>query len=294
MPGQRLADQLVVRRQLRGATILTLHRPAPAPSATKRIPFGRSILDALAADDLLGKVLWSTDCGVTDVEPVAFKQLSEAGLFLVHLDLSGTDRVVACTAVQILRRLGVLVEYDFDVVGPVQRFDTLHANLVYLAAVVCDGSVPLSFRWPVPDRGTCSPWLAAYRDRLGDVIGPWLGESGLSSRLSDAWADLTVAERMLRGLTGIAAHRIALQRLTMRCNSELVSLVSRSATDFELYGDSPLLSSANLEARCAGHNRDLDRLRAEFLDANTAAPIRSGRYDPGHAQSDDRRLADAG
>jgi hypothetical protein len=293
-PESGLARQMVVRRQLHGATILTLHRPAPAPSTARRAPFGTALVEALRDDGLLGHVLWSTDCSVADVDPAAFRTLSDAGLFLVHLDLSGRsdqDKRQACTAVQVLRRLGILVEYDFDLAGPVQRFDAIHENLGYLAAVVCDGSVPLVFRWPVPVTASCSPWLAAYRDRLATVIGPWLGEGGLSARFAEAWADLAVAERMLRGLTGLAAHRIALQRLTMRSNSELVRLVSRSARDFEQCGDTALLEAANISGRCAGIGRTLDQLRMTFLDANADALIRSGdRYDPQH---DRRHLASA-
>lgn len=289
-PEPALARQMVVRRQLHVATILTLHRPAPPPPTARPVPFGSALVEALRDEGLLGHVMWSTECSVADVDPAAFRTLADAGLFLVHLDL-GSDKRRACTAVQVLRHLGILVEYDFDLAGPVQRFDTIHQNLGYLAAVVCDGSVPLAFRWSVPDPAACSPWLASYRDRLATVIGPWLGGSGLSARFGEVWADLVVAERMLRGLTGLAAHRIALQRLTMRSNTELVRLVSRSAEDFERYGDTALLDAANLNGRCAGIGRALDQLQMSFLDANADALIRSGdRYDPHH---DRRQLVPA-
>ncbi len=295
MPEQEgLARQIVVRRQLHGATILTLHRTPPAPSTTGTQPFGTALLEDLESEGFLGHVLWSTDCSTDDVEQRAFRPLAEAGLFLVRLDLgtpgSEARRRQACTAVQVLRQLGILVDYEFDLAGTTApRFDTLHANLAYLAAIVCDGSTPLMFRWPVPDASACSPWLAAYRDRLAGVIGPWLGENGLSAQLSEAWADLVVAERLLRGLSGVAAHRIALQRLTMRCNSELVTLVSRSADDFERYGASPLLDPVNLQARCDGLGRALNQLRTVFLDANAGALIRTdvtvpGGYDPAREQ----------
>jgi hypothetical protein len=281
---------MVVRRQLHGATILTLHRPAPAPPTARPVPFGTALIGALRDEGLLGHVLWSTECSVADVDPAAFRTLADAGLFLVYLDLGG-DKRRACTAVQVLRHLGILVEYDFDLAGPVQRFDTIHENLRYLAAVVCDGSVPLMFRWSVPEPAACSPWLASYRERLATVIGPWLGDSGLSARFGEAWADVVVAERMLRGLTGLAAHRIALQRLTMRSNTELVRLVSRSADEFERCGDTALLDAANISGRCASIGRALDQLRMSFLDANADALIRSGdRYDPRH---DRRHLAPA-
>lgn len=280
-----LEKQIIVRRQLHGATILTLHRAPPEQTTTLAQPFGSAIVASLDNDGLLGHVLWSTECSIADVEQHAFRRLTEAGLFLVRLDLGtpglGARRHQASGAVQVLRQLGVLVEYEFDLAGTTApRFDTLRANLDYLAAIVCDGSTPLLFGWPVPDESRCSPWLAAYRDRLAAVVGPWLDETGVSARLSSAWADLVVAERLLRGLSGVAAHRIALQRLTMRCNTELVTLVSRSAADFERYGDSAVLDSTNILARCESLGRSIDQLGTAFLDANAGALIRTGVATP--------------
>jgi hypothetical protein len=271
-----LDREIVVRRQLHGATIVTLHRVVkPGPR-----PFGQDVVDALAADGLRGHVLWSTDCTIDDVDVREFRRLSDAGMFLVRLDLgtpSGPGpRRQAITAVQVLRRLGILVEYDFELAAPLPRFDAVRRNLDYLAAIVCDGSIPLTFRWPVPEASACSPWLAAYRDRLALAIGPWLDEYGLSARLAEAWADLVVSERLLHNVSGVAAHRIALQRLTMRCNTELITLLTRSARDFETRGDSDLLDTANLRARCAGLGRTLDALNAHFLDLNAGNLIRSG------------------
>jgi hypothetical protein len=271
-----LDREIVVRRQLHGATIVTLHRVVkPGPR-----PFGQDVVDALAADGLLGHVLWSTDCTIDDVDVREFRRLSDAGMFLVRLDLgtpSGPGpRRQAITAVQVLRRLGILVEYDFVLAAPLPRFDAVRRNLEYLASIVCDGSIPLTFRWPVPEESACSPWLAAYRDRLALAIGPWLDENGLSARLAEAWADLVVSERLLHKVSGVAAHRIALQRLTMRCNTELIALLTRSARDFETRGDSDLLDTANLRARCAGLGRTLDALNAHFLDLNAGNLIRSG------------------
>jgi len=272
VPG--LDRQIVVRRQLHGATILTMHRQAPSGPR----PFGQALLDTLQAEGMLGHVLWSTECTVDDVEVREFRRLSDAGMFLVRLDLgmpSGpVQRRQAVTAVQVLRRIGVLVEYDFDLAAPLPRFDVVRRNLDHLAAIVCDGSTPLTFRWPVPDG--CSPWLAAFRERLAATIGPWLDESGLSARLAEAWADVVVSERMLHNVSGVAAHRIGLQRLTMRCNAELISLMTRSARDFESRGDSELLNTANLQTRCAGLGRALDALNANFLEMNAGNLIRSG------------------
>src|SRR6266540_3014435 len=62
--GSRLEREIVVRRQLHGATILTLHREP----VRDRHPFGETIVGDLAAEGLLGHVLWSTDCAIEDVD----------------------------------------------------------------------------------------------------------------------------------------------------------------------------------------------------------------------------------
>lgn len=255
------------RHRLLGATIVALD--------CRSAPFGADVLAELAADGLLGHVLWSTDCEVGQVDPGAFRELAAGGLFEVRLDLgtpTGPDRLrAAMEAAQTLYQLRILVEYDFDLFGPAPRFSSVLSRAAYLRAIVSDGSTPATFRLPA---GTGSPWLSAYQDRLVPAVAPWLGEGGLAGRLRDAWAELTLAERMLRGVTGAAAHRIALQRLTMRSNTALLGLVTDSARDFERYGDSDRLDPAVVSARLAELETSLRALHDSFLNSNTGRDTR--------------------
>jgi hypothetical protein len=264
---------LTLRRfsdRLHGATILTLHCDSVRPGAL----FGEDIVDKLSSEGLLGQVLWSTSCTPADVSAGAFPRLREAGLFLARLDLAGaagnqgrlTELV---TAVQILRRLGILVEYDLDLFGG-SRFAAVRDNLAMLRAIVGDGNTPAVFR-STPADGTCSPWLETFRNRLADAVAPWLEGGGLADQLAEAWAEVLVAERLLLGLYGVAAHRIALQRLTLRCNTELLSLVAGSAADFEASGETALLDQDLLAPRCARLSETMIALRNGFQSANTVA-----------------------
>jgi hypothetical protein len=266
---------LALRRfsdRLHGATILTLHCESARPGAR----FGEDIVDRLSSEGLLGQVLWSTSCTPADVSAGAFPRLQDAGLFLARLDLAGvagnpgrlTELV---TAVQILRRLGILVEYDLDLFGGSPRFAAVRDNLAMLRAIVGDGNTPAVFR-STPADGTCSPWLETFRRRLADAVAPWLEEGGLADQLAEAWAEVLVAERLLLGLYGVAAHRIALQRLTLRCNTELLSLVAGSAADFEASGETALLDQDLIAPRCARLSETMIALRNGFRSANAPAP----------------------
>jgi hypothetical protein len=264
---------LVLRRfsELPGVTVLTLHCDSARPGAL----FGEDIVDRLSSQSLLGEVLWSTSCTPADVSAGAFPRLRAAGLFLARLDLAGVagnpGRLTeVVTAVQLLRRLGILVEYDLDLFGGSPRFAAVRDNLAMLRAIVGDGNTPAVFR-STPADGTCSPWLETFRNRLADAVAPWLEGGGLADQLAEAWAEVLVAERLLLGLYGVAAHRIALQRLTLRCNTELLSLVAVSAADFEASGDTALLDQDLIAPRCARLSETMIALRNGFWSANARA-----------------------
>jgi hypothetical protein len=258
---------------LHGATIRWL----PSAPGIPGQPFGEDVVERLHQDGLLGQVLWSTSCVAADVTVPRFHWLYDAGLILVRLDLdsSAADLRELVTAVQTLHRLGILVEYEVDLFGRSPRFASIRSSLAVLTAICGDGTTPARFR-PGSLVDDCSPWLARFQHRLAIAVEPWLAEDGLSSRLATAWAELVVAERLLLGLTGVAAHHIAMQRLTLRSNMDLLSLVTRSAADFELTGDTDHLDVEHIAKRCAVLDRAITDLQTSFVTAN-AASFSAGR-----------------
>jgi hypothetical protein len=216
---------------------------------------------------------WGTSCTPGRVVSGAFSELDSPALFLVRLDLSGIagDAVrlrELILAVQILRRAGLLVSYELDLFGGSPRFATIRDNLAILRAIVADGTTAAMFTVG-PASGQCSPWVDEYRDRVRAAVEPWL--SGLSDQLAHAWAEVVMGERVIRGLNGVAAHRIALQRLTLRSNTELLNLVADSAREFELTGESRLLDDDIVGPRISLLTESMLALRNRFVAAQATA-----------------------
>ena len=272
---------VVLRRfsdRLHGAAIPTLHCETKRPAAA----FGSDVVEYLTADGLLGRILWSTSCTPADVSPAVFQKLRDSGLFLAKLDLSGVAGNASrlrqvVLAVQVLRRLGILVEYELDLFGGSPRFATVRENIAVLREVVADGRIPAAFTIGSIE-GACSPWLDGYRRRLGGAVEPWLGSEGLSNQLAEAWAEVVVGERLLPGLRGVAAHRIALQRLTMRSNTELLNLVTNSAREFESDGDTRLLDDELVAPRTELLAATMVVLRNGFQASQAAAGVPLTRW----------------
>lgn len=274
----KAGQDAVKMHHVHGATILALHCVDMSAEATVRgRDFGEQILTDLARENLLGHVFWTTGCTPAQVELRCFRRLSEAGLFLVRLDLGGRpgpDRLrTASAAMQTLGQLGILVEYDVELFGPTPRFSTVLEAAGFLRSIVCDGSTPARFGLPIAPGLSYSPWLGHYLERLRPAVEPWLGDEGLSAQLAEAWAEVVVAERLLRGLADIAAHRIRLQRLTMRSNTELLGLVEAGARDFERYGDSERLDPAAIAPSSLSLAVGVRALRDAFVAANAHALI---------------------
>lgn len=250
---------------LYGATIMRL----PPARAVPGRAYGVDMVERLRLDGLLGHVLWTTECLPADVDALAFRRLRDDGLLRVRLHLTGTDRQDLLLAVQTLRRLDVLIEYDLDLFGHAPRFASVRDGIAVLSTITADGTTPALFR--VGPVWNCSPWVASFHRCLAVAAEPWIGENGLSVRLALAWAELVVADRLLLGVASAAAQRIALQRLTMRCNTALLALVSQAAADFELSGETNRLDPATIAAHCAELDQGLTDLRTRFLSPQLAS-----------------------
>jgi hypothetical protein len=155
-----------------------------------------------------------------------------------------------------------------DLFSGTPRFATVRANVAVLRAIAANGTTAALFTVD-GGRDPCSPWLSQYRERLAKAVGPWLEE--LSVPLTDAWAALVAGERLQLRLNGVAAHRIALQRLTLRSNTGLFALVIDSSREFELCGDTTLLEDDVVRPRIAALSATMVALNNKFLEAN---PIR--------------------
>jgi hypothetical protein len=144
----------------------------------------RELAGELAHAGLIGELVWGITCRAEDVDAQQFGALRDAGLFLVAL--SATDAGDGdAAAIATLKALGLLYAYDVEV----------RDHVAFLRSVMGDGSA--------------APPVAS---------GAW---RGLSQRLNRAWVEVTVIERLIGHLDGMARYRRELAALTAASNEEL-------------------------------------------------------------------------
>ncbi len=257
------------------------------------------LVDELDRAGLVGEVVWKISCRAEYVEPELFGTLRDAGLFLVYMGLeSGTDaglevlnkqitKETNAEAIGIMKSLGVLYEYGFMLFDPSSTFESIRENVGFLRGLVGDGTAGATFCRMLPYGGT------PIRDRLrdegrlrGDVkrpdydfldlrlneyhrlldaaVGGWIHGEGVSHQLNWAWNEVTVIERVVGPLDGMARYRRELAALTAASNDELFDFVLDTTVAFEAGDASPLRSERPREV-CARVQEDLLRLRNAFV-----------------------------
>jgi hypothetical protein len=147
-------------------------------------PLRRRWVRELAGELEAAGVVWSIAARPESVEAELFGTLRDAGLFQVVLPASDAGEVDA-RAIAVLKSLGLLYEYDVAVRG----------HVALLRRVMGDGSA--------------APTVSS---------GAW---RGLSQRLNRAWVEVTVIERVVGMLDGMARYRRELAALTATSNDEL-------------------------------------------------------------------------
>jgi hypothetical protein len=152
-----------------------------------------------------------------------------------------------------------------DLFSGTPRFATVRANVATLRAISANGTTAVLFTVEA-GAGPCSPWLTEYRERVAKAVTPWL--EGLCVPLTEAWAALLTGERLQLRLNGLAAHRIALQRLTLSSNTELLKLVDDSSREFEQTGETRLLDPDLVRQRIDVLITKMIALNNKFLDDN--------------------------
>ena len=95
----------------------------------------------------------------------------------------------------------------------------------------------------------------------------WIYNNGLSNELSYAWDELATFARLTSGLSGEAAYKKALAKLTAKVNERLFCFVEETSLAFEV-GDSSQLAPEPVSAYCELTRQELADLRNEFLVAN--------------------------
>jgi radical SAM superfamily enzyme YgiQ (UPF0313 family) len=116
----------------------------------------------LADKHLSGKILWKINCRTDEVEAEVFEFMKHHGLFRVFLGFEeGTDSGLEwmnkkltvsdhIRAVDILKDLGIGIEFGFMLFHPRTTYDSLRKNLRFLENISADGYMPVTFNKMLP------------------------------------------------------------------------------------------------------------------------------------------------
>jgi hypothetical protein len=225
--------------------------------------WARQLLDEMARQDLIGRVLWKINCRADAVDPELLAEMRDAGLYLIYMGLeSGTDAGLRTLgkgitveqnlrAVETLKELGILFDFGFMMLDPSSTFESILYNLDFLRRIVGDGSAAAEFCRMIPYDGTPIKDELERSGRLrGDVCDPdydfldprleqffhsvnealhttgWIhGLQALSPQLKFAWAELAILERLSPELPGLAGYRETLRQITASSNRVLFDVV---------------------------------------------------------------------
>jgi radical SAM superfamily enzyme YgiQ (UPF0313 family) len=259
-------------------------------------------LDELYRQALVGQVVWKINCRADAVEHELFRQMRDAGLYLVYMGLEsgtedgldvlnkGTTVQENLQAVDTLKELGLMFQYGFMLFDPASTFESVRANVGFLRRIVGDGSAAATFCRMLPYDGTpikdelkrsgrlkgdvcdpdydfLDPILEQYFYELHNLlnISGWIhGVRSLSPQLDWAWHEMTVLQRLFPPLEGGKAYREVLRSITKSANTILFEAVEGLADAFQGRGGITPTARA-LESQCQRLLGDLRRERNDFI-----------------------------
>jgi radical SAM superfamily enzyme YgiQ (UPF0313 family) len=267
------------------------------------------LMSRLHDSRLADKAIWKISCRAEYVQADLFRAMRDAGLFLVYMGIeSGVESGLEIlfkqmtiagnvAAVETLKALDLDFSYGFMLFDPSSTFESVRGNIAFLRRIVGDGSAPAVFSRMLPYGGTpirdqlakegrlrgdltrpdyvfLDEKLDAYYRRLHLALKPWIHNNGLANELSYAWDELATFARLTPGLSGEAAYRTALARLTAKANERLFRFVEETSLAFEA-GDMSGLAPEPVAAYCGRTGEELAVLRNEFVAGNLG-PLTEG------------------
>jgi anaerobic magnesium-protoporphyrin IX monomethyl ester cyclase len=270
--------------------------------AVYRREWAPQLIHELHQQGVAERAIWKISCRAEYVEPELFKQLQEAGLYMVYMGLeSGSEEGLSVLhkgisvetnrrAIEILKGLGLLFQYGFMLFDPSSTFESVRTNIDFLRSIVGDGSAGALFCRMLPYGGTpIRDQLAAegrlkgdvvrpdydfldlrlneYHRRLDEAVSHWVHGDGASFQLNTAMHELAVMRRLVGDLDGIDLYEAALRRLTAESNEGLFRFVEETSIRFEA-GDDTMLRPNAVHATCLEIVRRMLKLRNAFVEAN--------------------------
>ncbi len=265
--------------------------------------WSRELLQEIAGQGLIGKMLWKINCRADAVDPQLFAEMRDAGLYMVYMGLeSGSDEGLRTLhkqitveqnirAVETLKMLGIDFDFGFMMLDPSSTFESILDNVAFLRRIVGDGSAAAEFCRMIPYDGTPIKDQLARDGRLrGDVLNPdydfldprlevffrevnealnvtgWIhGMRALSPQLKFAWTELAIMKRLTPSLAGLPEYEVRLRAITRASNAVLMRVVEGLVEECRRGRTSTSISKSLLARQCQGFVEDLLRERNDFV-----------------------------
>ena len=269
--------------------------------------FGRrwvqQFTNALKATDLCGRVLWKISCRPDEIDPALFRELREAGLYLVYLGIeSGNEaglRVLnkkltpddSLKAVSILKSLDLSFGYGFMLFDPSSTIETLKANVTFLRRLTADGCAPVIFGRMMPYAGTpiedelriegrlrgalyapdydfLDPRINLMFQTINCLAPDWSSSADspgyqVGFALQECW----ILKRLFPPIDGLHEYERRLGQIMSDYNAYILRLVEDVIAACE-NGNGEVPSPAEVRAKGVEFSELLIRLRTEFVVEN--------------------------
>src|SRR5262249_2483445 len=297
---RHVVEEMVALHRDRGSTIFLFQDDDFPLYGTVWRRWVADFVNELHHSGLPGRAIWKMNCRADAIDPEVFVSLREAGLYFVYVGLeSGNDEGLQTLpkqitveqnlrAVEILKSLGLVFEYGFILFYPSSTFHSIRTNLLFLRAIVGDGSTAASFCRMLPYDGTAIKDDLQRAGRLrGDVCNPdydfldprvtefydaltsyinlqgWIhGYEGLSMHLKTAWHEVAVIEHLFPPIEEFPAYRQELQRITRESNDFLLCMVKDLCNAFA--------NNTPITRRATDVEDAHQRFLSEFLDTRNS------------------------
>ncbi len=236
--------------------------------------WAREFVAELHRHHLPGRVIWKINCRADAVDPVLFREMREAGLFMVYMGLeSGSEEGLSTLhkqitvdqnlrAVAILKELGLMFEFGFMLFDPSTTFAAVEESLGFLRAIVGDGAAPATFCRMIPYDGTPIKDQLAQSGRLkGDICHPdydfldprvdaffhalnrlihvsgWIhGIGALTVQLQYVKGEIAVMEALFPHLARFDQYRETVRSITAQANHTLFRIVADVLAEYRDHG----------------------------------------------------------
>ncbi len=269
----------------------------------------RELLEEIANQDLVGRVVWKISCRADAVETGLLANMREAGLCHVYMGLeSGSEEGLRSLhkqttvdqnlrAIEILNELGIYFDFGFMLLEPASTFESIFENVRFLRQIVGDGSAPAEFCRMIPYDGTpikeelrrsgrlrgnvlnpdydfLDPRLEVFFEEVNEalIVTGWImGVQALARQLKFAWFEFAIMEHFTPSLPGLAGYKKTLRQITRASNEVLFTTVEELADQCKSERTSPSVSKEDLSRQREESVERLVRERNAFVTANRQA-----------------------